>query len=118
MDTAFFACLSKALGKRPGFPKRLAELGQLDKEHPKVPHWYLFALGTRPEARGKGYASAVISAVTTRCDKTQTPAYLENSNPLNTPLYEKHGFKVTKTLYMGENKVPVALMWRDPKPIV
>jgi hypothetical protein len=42
------------------------------------------------------------------------PAYLENSNPKNTPMYEKFGFKVTKTLFFGPDKVPVALMWRDP----
>jgi len=85
----------------------------MEKEHPKEPHWYLFALGTRPEARGKGLASSVISAVTRRCDETNMPAYLENTNPLNTPLYERHGFKTRKTIQV-DGKVPISFMYRIP----
>lgn len=85
------------------------------KEHPTYPHWYLVFVGTRPEGRGKGLASGVIRTVTDECDRTNMPAYLENSNPLNTPLYERYGFKVQKTVTMGKGKIPIELMLREPQ---
>ena len=72
-------------------------------------------MGTLPEARGKGLASALISSVTEICDAENIPAYLESSSPDNVPLYERHGFRIT-----GEAKIKdgptVPLMWRDPTP--
>ncbi|MEC9000702.1 MAG: GNAT family N-acetyltransferase [Actinomycetota bacterium] len=81
--------------------------------HPTTPHWYLPFVGTRPSARGRGLASAVISAVTRRCDAEGVGAYLESSDPANVPLYERHGFVVTAEIAIeGGPTVPV--MWRDP----
>ena len=92
---------------------RLLNLNPLFEAKPKTPHWYLAFIGTRPEARGKGLASLLISAITKICDEEKIPAYLESSNPENVSLYEKHGFKVTGEVTLKNGPI-VPLMWRDP----
>ena len=92
---------------------RLVNLNPLFDAKPKTPHWYLAFIGTRPEVRGKGLASALIKATTKICDKEKIPAYLESSNPENVALYEKHGFKVTGEVTLKNGPI-VPLMWRDP----
>jgi len=42
------------------------------------------------------------------------PAYLENSSPNNTKLYEKFGFVIKETVKLG-GKTPIEFMWRAPK---
>jgi len=106
------AALSVLLGEEVAMRKFLA-LGPLLEAHPPAPHWYLAFVGTRPDARGVGMGSALIAAITSRCDDEGIPAYLESSDPVNVPLYESHGFRV-----VGEVGIPdgptVPLMWREP----
>ena len=87
----------------------------MSKKHPKEPHYYLLAIGTRDHAKGKGYASKCIRHVTKKADEEKIGCYLENSNPLNTPLYERYGFKTTDTCYFDNKKVQVLCMWREPQ---
>ena len=92
---------------------RLVNLGPLFEAKPETKHWYLAFIGTRPEARGKGLASALIAEITETCDKDKIPAYLESSNPENVALYEKHGFEVIGEITLKNGPI-VPLMWRDP----
>lgn len=62
--------------------------------HPTEPHYYLHAIGVRKSEQGKGVGSALLRQMVSRCDGEGKLAYLENSNPRNTPLYERHGFRV------------------------
>jgi predicted GNAT family acetyltransferase len=71
-------------------------------------------VGTRPEGRGRGLASTLITAVTDRCDAEGVPAYLESSDPANVPLYERHGFSVTGEVTIVDGPT-IPLMWRDPQ---
>ncbi|MEC9424300.1 MAG: GNAT family N-acetyltransferase [Actinomycetota bacterium] len=94
--------------------ERLAALMPMLSAAPRTPHWYLAFVGTRPSARGRGLASALISAITRRCDEDGVGAYLESSEPVNVPLYERHGFMVTgEVAIKGGPTVP--LMWRYPQ---
>src|ERR1700759_5436172 len=52
-----------------------AVLGERDNDS-----WYLVYLGTRPEARGKGYARKLVEHVTKQADREGLPCYLESSN--------------------------------------
>ena len=70
-------------------------------------------MGTRPEVRGKGLASALIAEITETCDRAEMPAYLESSNLENVALYEKHGFRVTGEVTLKNGPI-VPLMWREP----
>jgi GNAT superfamily N-acetyltransferase len=95
-------------------PRALALLTQVEKEHPKEPHWYLGVLGTAPEHQGKGVGSALIRPILQKCDDEGIPAYLESSKESNIPFYERHHFKVTGEINV-KNGPTVWPMWRDPQ---
>jgi GNAT superfamily N-acetyltransferase len=83
-------------------------------KHPRRPHWYLSELAVDPPVQGRGIGSALIADRLALCDREGAAAYLENSNPRNTPLYERHGFRAMEELRIGGDGPPVLLMWRDP----
>ena len=85
-----------------------------EREHPKTPHYYLFAIGVMPGNKGKGIGTGLISHILRRCDEEGIPAYLENSKPENLPFYEGHGFKVKKEIRFAPDAPPLWLMWREP----
>jgi ribosomal protein S18 acetylase RimI-like enzyme len=76
---------------------------QMERFHPKEPHWYLPLIGTDPVYQGKGFGSALLEHAMSRCDGDGKPAYLESSNPANVPLYERFGFKVMGTIQSGSS---------------
>ncbi len=94
---------------------RLDAMRVVFEAKPHTPHWFLGFVGTRPDARGQGLASALIRHVTDRCDADGVPAYLESSDPGNVPLYERHGFEVTAEIPITGGPV-VPVMWREPRP--
>jgi ribosomal protein S18 acetylase RimI-like enzyme len=79
--------------------------------------WYLVYLGTRPSARGKGYAKKLIQHITARADEEGRACYLESSHPNNPPIYRKYGFEARKTVHLqrAENGVQLDIMVREPK---
>ncbi|MEM6957729.1 MAG: GNAT family N-acetyltransferase, partial [Myxococcota bacterium] len=79
---------------------------------PTAPHYYLFAVGVLPEGRGKGLASALIRAGLDLADRDGVGAYLENSNPRNTPLYERFGFVAGTPFHANRGCPPLLPMWR------
>lgn len=81
---------------------------------PKAPHHYLFALGVDKQRRGQGLGEALLRDRLTKADADGLGAYLENSNPRNTPLYERVGFRVVETLEVGGGCPPLWRMWREP----
>lgn len=78
--------------------RALASAEIMAKHHPEPPHYYLFAVGVRSRAQGKGIGGAILREGLRRADADGAAAYLENSNPRNTPLYERLGFAVTTAL--------------------
>jgi ribosomal protein S18 acetylase RimI-like enzyme len=85
-------------GARDKF-ETLAKVGAaLRGFHPQEPHWHLVMLGVDPACQGRGLGSVLLRADLERCDEAGAPAFLENSNPRNTPLYVRHGFEVIGTV--------------------
>ncbi len=78
---------------------------QMEKFHPKEPHWYLPLIGTDPVHQGKGYGSDLMAHAIWRCDESRLPAYLESSKPSNVPFYERFGFKVVGKIQQGSSPV-------------
>jgi hypothetical protein len=78
---------------------------QINKFHPKEPHWYLPLIGTDPIHQNRGYGSALMEYAMQRCDRDRLPAYLESSNPTNVPFYERFGFKVIGKIQSGSSPV-------------
>ena len=95
----------------------LTFLGLIEDQHPDEPeHWYLEVLAADLERQGRGIGSACMRPILERADAEGRPAYLESSNERNVPLYERHGFRVTKVIDLPDDGPPVFLMWRDPQP--
>jgi ribosomal protein S18 acetylase RimI-like enzyme len=81
----------------------LAQFEQMARYHPQEPHWYLPLIGVDPTHQGKGHGSALLQHTLAQCDRDHVPAYLESTNPVNIPLYERHGFKVQGTIRAGSS---------------
>jgi ribosomal protein S18 acetylase RimI-like enzyme len=78
--------------------------------------WYLVYVGTRPSARGKGYARKLIEHVTKMADEQGRACYLESSNAVNPKIYGKMGFRTQRKCYLQRADQPVELdlMVREP----
>jgi ribosomal protein S18 acetylase RimI-like enzyme len=99
----------------PGI-RRMGSLEEVDRHHPKEPHWYLAVLGTDPSHHGRGYGSAVMEPVLAMADEEGVGCYLESSKESNVAFYARHGFTVTERLALAKGTGPsLWLMWRDPR---
>jgi GNAT superfamily N-acetyltransferase len=70
---------------------------------PTEPHWYLSLIGVEALHRNKGYGAALLQHGLRQCDREHLPAYLWSSNPLNTSLYQRHGFEGVGTIRVGSS---------------
>jgi ribosomal protein S18 acetylase RimI-like enzyme len=96
---------------------RLMRLAEIERLHPKEPHYYLAILGTHPDSQGRGLGSAVLGPVLARADEEGVGCYLESSKESNVPFYRRHGFEVTAEHDVAGGRGPRTwLMWRDPQP--
>ena len=86
---------------------KLRVLGDRDEDS-----WYLYYLGTRPEAQGHGFAKKLIKHVTDIADAEGLPCYLESSNANNPVIYRKLGFEIVKTIELGKHELDI--MVREP----
>ena len=87
---------------------------QIGRHHPREPHWYLPLIGVDPVHQRRGHGSALLQPALRQCDRDGVPAYLESSNPVNIPLYERHGFRVLTTVQVGSSP-PIFPMLRTPQ---
>lgn len=87
----------------------------MSASHPTEPHLYLFTIGTRQSARGKGVGKKLMRAVTEVADGQGRACYLENSNPANTGFYLSHGFQPQSEIDLGPGAPPLVGMWRPPQ---
>lgn len=94
---------------------KFSERQKIDNCHPRKPHYYLAGLGVSEELRGQGVGSALIKPILDRSDQEGLGCYLETNLERNLNFYQRHGFTATQQLDIGPNKLPVWLMWRDPK---
>jgi ribosomal protein S18 acetylase RimI-like enzyme len=95
-------------------PRLLRLIQAVDANHPREPHHYLLFLGVDPAYHGQGLGSSILAATLARVDAEGMPAYLENSNPKNTRLYERHGFRTTKEVALAKGGPHLWCMWREP----
>ncbi len=104
------------LRRGPGSLGRIRRQGALfDQHHPKEPHFYLQFVGCRQRDQGKGVGSALMKHGTRLADEAGMPAYLESSNSLNVPLYERHGFAVQADEAVSADGPRAWFMWREPR---
>ncbi len=89
-------------------------LGEMEKHHPRVPHWYLMSIGVDPFRQGEGLGSLLMEHALPMSDADGTLAYLESSNPRNVPFYQRHGFDVIEVVQIGDSPT-FTLMAREPR---
>jgi len=79
--------------------------------------YYLVYLGTKPSARGKGYAKKLIQHMTSVADQEGCATYLESSASSNVAYYQKFGFVEKKVIECtrGPKKLPLHIMVREPQ---
>jgi GNAT superfamily N-acetyltransferase len=108
------ALLEELLGERAGDVLEL--MNRFDTARPHdIPHYYLSLLGTHPDHAGHGLGMALLAESLSRIDRERAAAYLESSNPANTPRYARYGFRAVGEVFPPGGSVPVTTMWRDAR---
>jgi ribosomal protein S18 acetylase RimI-like enzyme len=83
----------------------------MEKGHPHERHFYLAFVAVAPRLQGLGLGAAILDANLKHIDAQGVPAYLENSNPKNTRLYERLGFVARRNI-APPGAPPMIAMWR------
>lgn len=108
--------LKLLLRKGPQPLLRIPQQERLFGRHtPSEPHYHLVFIGCRQSAQGLGLGSAMLKLGTRICDEQRMPAYLESSNELNVPLYQRHGFEVIAEESLPGDGPRVWFMWREAR---
>jgi GNAT superfamily N-acetyltransferase len=80
--------------------------------------WRLELLGTLPEHRRKGLARALLERQLQRCDQDAAAAWLETTDPVNPPFYERFHFETVVHL-PGPRWLPgYWVMRREPREVL
>lgn len=87
----------------------------MEAAHPRFAHAYLFTIGVRPGAQGKGLGRRLMLPVLAACDRAGLPAYLENSNPQNHGFYRSCGFEHVQWIEPVPGAPPLEAMLRQPR---
>jgi len=98
----------------PRLARGSAMADAMEKQHPQERHFYLAFIAVAPRLQGLGLGSALLEANLARIDAAHESAYLENSNPRNTGLYERHGF-VPRGNIAPRMAPPLIAMWRSAR---
>lgn len=102
-------------GTRGAKARADAAVAAMERHHPLARHAYLFTIGVRPVARGRGHGRTLIEPVLEACDRAGLPAYLENSNPVNRGFYASCGFKREAMIDVLPGAPPLEAMLRQPR---
>jgi ribosomal protein S18 acetylase RimI-like enzyme len=94
--------------------KGLSVLGEMEKHHPREPHFYVLVLGVDPPAQRGGIGRRLLGEVLAEADSERRIAHLETSRPENIGYYQKFGFDVVAELRGG----PSAPVWVMTRPAV
>ncbi|KAI5463431.1 hypothetical protein BGZ63DRAFT_402740 [Mariannaea sp. PMI_226] len=81
--------------------------------------YYLVYIGTKPNARGKGYAGKLIRDMIAKADAENYPVYLESSAERNNSYYAKFGFEVKREVIFDRSpdRIRMWSMVREPQAL-
>lgn len=80
---------------------------------PEGRFWYLALLAVRPSEWGRGLGMGLLRSCLGSAEFQAVPAYLESTNPANTPRYQKLGFEEVGSFRLPDGPA-VTRMWRQP----
>lgn len=115
MSYLSYLCLAPAYVSTLRTSLLSAVRSQLDTEsvHPRLPHWYLYAIGALTPGRGIGHR--LLEYRLARAGPEA--AYLEASTPASARLYARHGFRSMGLVPGSTKDVPVYAMWRGANDV-
>ena len=90
-------------------------LDEIERARPPEPRWLLTLLGTLPERRARGHASAALGPALARCDLDGHVAVCETSEPANLAFYARHGFVVTAERRLEAQGPTTYTLQREPR---
>ncbi|MEV0087068.1 GNAT family N-acetyltransferase [Saccharopolyspora sp. NPDC050642] len=105
------ALLSVFRWRLPETARAIQTFNATDSHRPDEPHWHLAAIGTTPDARGRGIGSALLESGLARADAHDTPVYLEATAHAAVDRFERFGFRVIHE-YPVAGGLTVYGMWR------
>jgi len=103
--------LSEVMG--PDTARMVELMAALDEHHPHGSLYYLNLVAVDPQRQGQGVGSMLLEHVLERCDREETPAYLEATSEGGKRLYERHGFEALEPFTLPGGP-PLYPMWRQP----
>jgi GNAT superfamily N-acetyltransferase len=82
--------------------------------------YYLVYLGSKPSARGKGYAKKLIEHMAEKADLENRATYLESSAKANLTYYERFGYELKRDIELvrGEKPIILDIMVREPQQVI
>ena len=96
-------------------PTRILAFNEIERHHPREPHYYLFFIGIDSARAGAGIGTAMMNDMLDRCDEEHMPSYLEATRPELRPFYRRFGYAELPPIplpYGGPTMYP---MWREPR---
>jgi GNAT superfamily N-acetyltransferase len=113
-DTESYLEELRAFARRLGSGEEgfLRGSGLFAENQPAGRFWYLALLAVRPSARGRGLGLGLLRSCLGAPEFAGLPAYLESSNPVNTPRYRKLGFREIGGFQLPDGPT-VTRLWRE-----
>lgn len=87
---------------RSSLPRALAASQRMEAARPATPHLYLAAVGTRPDARRRGFASSLLEQ---RLATSTDPCFVIVDAKTTMPFYESFGFTPEPELPLEDGPV-------------
>lgn len=81
--------------------KALRRESMIKNIQPKVPMYYLWFIGVRPENQGAGIGTRFINEILEHSKEKGRPVYLETSTLKNIPWYKRFSFEIYSELDLG-----------------
>ncbi|MBM3518660.1 MAG: GNAT family N-acetyltransferase, partial [Alphaproteobacteria bacterium] len=76
---------------------------------------HLNFLGVLPEHQGQGIGTRLLAHGLARLDRERMAGYVETVNPRNARWYERFGFRLERTVAVGEDGPTIHCLWREPE---
>lgn len=116
LRTGFLLPRSVMLMSKASRQRFLREMKKIDQIHRRIvpqPHWYLWALGVRPEHQGQGTGGGLLSPTVGQAKETDSPCYLETETEGTVAFYAKPGFEVAHEAEFAESGFRLWFMVRE-----
>jgi len=79
------------------------------------PYMYLQVIGVATRFQGRGFGRGLLAALIEKGERRGVHLYLETETEPNVRMYERHGFRVVKSIILPGLELPMWEMVREPR---